>query len=431
VFENIATASAPAQIVTVHDVLDPTIFDLATFSFATVTVADTSITPPVGLREFGVDVDFLSRRGVYVRIREKLDPTTGDMTCTFTSVDTTTWDVPEDIGRGFLPPDVNVPEGEGGIAFRVDLRGDILDGTSIPNHASIVFDQNPAIDTPEWRNTIDGAKPSSHALPLAPEQTTERFRIDWTGTDVGSDIKNFDVFVSEDGGPFFAWLDMTPALADTFHGVPGSTYRFYSLARDSVGNLEDIPAAADDSTTINPLVGVESPQLQCEAMPMSVRLMWRRTTAADRVHIYRRRSNEEWSLIASLALSDPEGTNSYLDTTMPEPGRYAYRVSWGDTGQSLEAWVTIPPLIPFALESMHPNPSSSALAHLSLPTRDPAQLDVFDVAGRQVVHMEVGSLGPGTHAVSLRDHGLVTPGVYLIRLTQGKNQATIRGVFVR
>ncbi|GAB5534601.1 MAG: hypothetical protein Rubg2KO_08500 [Rubricoccaceae bacterium] len=48
-----------------------------------------------------------------------------------------------------LPPNVEQPEGQGFIAFSVEPRAGLADGTEIRNDASIVFDFNPAIETPE------------------------------------------------------------------------------------------------------------------------------------------------------------------------------------------------------------------------------------------------------------------------------------------
>lgn len=48
-----------------------------------------------------------------------------------------------------LPPNQNPPEGEGFVQFSVQPKQGLPTGTLIRNKASIVFDYNPAIETPE------------------------------------------------------------------------------------------------------------------------------------------------------------------------------------------------------------------------------------------------------------------------------------------
>ena len=53
---------------------------------------------------------------------------------------------------------------------------------------------------------------------------------------------------------------MTIATADTLHAVPGSSYRFYSQARDTLYNLEPAHTSADAQTTVaNPALSVGGP----------------------------------------------------------------------------------------------------------------------------------------------------------------------------
>ena len=63
---------------------------------------------------------------------------------------------PDDFTTGILPP--NDPEthcGEGHITYRVKVRGDARENARIDAAATIVFDDNPAIETdPAWWNTV-------------------------------------------------------------------------------------------------------------------------------------------------------------------------------------------------------------------------------------------------------------------------------------
>jgi hypothetical protein len=77
-----------------------------------------------------------------------------------------------------------------------------------------------------------------------------------------------------------------------------------------------------------------------------------------------------------------------------------------------------------------PNPALGASRlGFSLPSNDPATLEVYSVDGRRVLTREVGSLGAGSHFVELSP-GLVRPGVYWIRVTQQGRSLTKRGVIL-
>lgn len=121
-----------------------------------------------------------------------------------------------------------------------------------------LFDYNPAAATGPVTYTLiyqelpplDTSAPAS-AVKSLPAQSPATFAVTWEGSDTGgSGIANYDVYVSENGGPFTALLSATPLTGTMFTGSLGKTYTFYSQARDLAGNLEPAPAAADATTTV-------------------------------------------------------------------------------------------------------------------------------------------------------------------------------------
>ncbi|MBI3799873.1 MAG: hypothetical protein HY268_23230 [Deltaproteobacteria bacterium] len=250
-FENVETATAPAQEVLITDQLDATKIDLSTLNLGPISFGDQLVVPPSGLSAFTTTVDLRPKNNLLVKIEASLDASTGLLTWRFTSIDPATGQLPEDPLLGFLPPNVNPLEGEGSVLFTVMPKKDLPTGTEIRNSASIVFDVNPPIDTPEWLNTLDSTKPSSHVLPLAATQNSASFQVQWAGTDVGSGILDYTIFVSENGGPFTEWLSNTSDTSAMFPGEAGKTYAFYSVVRDQTGNLEDAPPVADATTTVS------------------------------------------------------------------------------------------------------------------------------------------------------------------------------------
>jgi hypothetical protein len=126
----------------------------------------------------------------------------------------------------------------------------LITGTELCNEASIVFDVNAPINTPRWCNTLDIAAPQSQVLTLATTQSSPTFAVQWTGEDLGSGIAAYSVFVSVNNGPVTPFQTDTISTSATFTGQAGKTYRFYSVARDAVGNAEDPPDVFDGSTTV-------------------------------------------------------------------------------------------------------------------------------------------------------------------------------------
>src|ERR1041385_7845356 len=237
-FENLATATAAAQQVVVTDQLDPAKIDLSTFSFGPVAFGAQTVIPTAGLSTFTQDVDLRPAQNLIARVVGKLDTSTGLITWTFSSLDPISLQPTQDPLAGFLPPNANPPAGEGSVIFSVKSRQEVVTGAVISNQATVVFDSNMPILTPVWTNTIDATAPASHVLPLPPTENSTRFPVSWTATDQRSGVFNFTVFVSEDGGPFTKFTTTSDTSA-IFTGKTGSTYSFFSVAEDSVGNRSE------------------------------------------------------------------------------------------------------------------------------------------------------------------------------------------------
>lgn len=85
-----------------------------------------------------------------------------------------------------------------------------------------------------------------------------------------------------------------------------------------------------------------------------------------------------------------------------------------------------------ALESVRPNPAVSAIGiSYSLPSAEPAQVEIVDAAGRRVWHRDLGTPGPGPHVLDVERDRRWLAGVYWLRLTQGGRSATTKVTFVR
>ena len=97
---------------------------------------------------------------------------------------------------------------------------------------------------------IDATPPKSAAR--SPEFMIGPIPVTWSGTDAGSGIVAYDVWVRDGpAGSWTKWQANTTATSATFASpVVGHTYYFRSVARDAAGNIEtDLPPNGDSHTT--------------------------------------------------------------------------------------------------------------------------------------------------------------------------------------
>jgi hypothetical protein len=76
-------------------------------------------------------------------------------------------------------------------------------------------------------------------------------------------------------------------------------------------------------------------------------------------------------------------------------------------------------------------PDGRLWVEFSLRDGSPARLEMMDVAGRVLTSKQVGSLGPGAHALDLSEGGALPPGIYFLRLTQGGREVRARAAVIR
>ena len=253
-FQNLETATAPAQQVVITDQLDPTKVDLSTFSFGPIAFGSNVVTPQAGQSSFTSDVDLRPSTDLIVRLTASLNPNTALVTWSYTSIDPATGNLPTDPRVGFLPPDVTPPQGEGSVLFTVTPKQGLATGVSLTNRATIVFDANSPLTTGTWTNTIDNSAPRSSVMSLPNVTTNGNLLVCWSGTDIGSGIADYDVYVATNGGPWNLWLAGTTNICFAFQGQVTNGYGFYSVASDFTGNRETSHLTADTITKIVPMV---------------------------------------------------------------------------------------------------------------------------------------------------------------------------------
>ena len=112
-----------------------------------------------------------------------------------------------------------------------------------------MFDFNEPILTPAIFNTLDVDAPSS-SVEVLPNFSIEQFYVSWAGDDgTGSGVASYDIYVSDNGGPFVLWRNDTTRTKALFQGEDQHTYAFFSVATDHVGHSEPMKDAAEAGTT--------------------------------------------------------------------------------------------------------------------------------------------------------------------------------------
>lgn len=250
-FSNQTTAAASAAKVLVTDTIDPSL-DLSTLSLSALTAAGNvipvpaSFLPALGRYQASAAIDLRPTLSLLVDVDISLDPVSRILALQFTSIDPTTGLPPSDPALGVLPPGT-----EGSVVYTAKPIQTVSTGTQISNQATIVFDTNAPMTTQSWVNTIDNTPPTSQVSALPPDEPAAGFTVTWSGTDIGSGIQYFTIYVSDSGGPFTVWQQNTTATSAIFTGQVGHTYGFYSIATDLVGNVEGTKSAAEATTTVS------------------------------------------------------------------------------------------------------------------------------------------------------------------------------------
>jgi uncharacterized repeat protein (TIGR01451 family) len=163
-FENLETATAPAQQVVITDQLSSNL-DWSTVELISIGFNKVDLSIPSGLSQYETTAGVATDPNP-VLVQAGLDPDTGLMTWSMESVDQVTGGLPEDPIAGFLPPNKEDCGhcGEGYVVFSVLPKKGLPPGTTITNQARIVFDVNPPIDTNTVTNTILLAEPEAGTL---------------------------------------------------------------------------------------------------------------------------------------------------------------------------------------------------------------------------------------------------------------------------
>lgn len=87
---------------------------------------------------------------------------------------------------------------------------------------------------------IDSIPPVSAIDKIPAIVYDKSIQVRWSGRDDVHEVKDYTIYVSEDGHPFTPWIEKTVETSAVYSGKFNSTYRFVSVARDTKDNIEEL-----------------------------------------------------------------------------------------------------------------------------------------------------------------------------------------------
>jgi hypothetical protein len=239
----------------------------------------------------------------------------------------------------------------------------------------------------------------------------------------------------------------------TFHDFTNRMIRF--RLRVSVSDViwDELPRAGwyIDDITLSP--GLPPTPITVEALaasraPGGVEITWRAggIEPGDGFRIHRAASrpgslpvpSEPFAVVAEMQADPDQSEYAWLDETAERHVPYVYRLGLVHAGQEVALYEVQLDIAParFDLHRARPNPfNPSTQIHFELARRDRAQLVIYDAQGRRVRTLVDTELAAGPHTSRWDGHDdagrAVASGLYLCRLTSGRNEATERLVLIR
>ena len=235
-FENDTTfATSSAHTVIVKNTLDAKVFDFSSYQPTSVKIGDKDVQLK-GEKEFVTTVDMRPAINVIAQVEGKFDDKKGIATWTFSSLDPMTMEPTDDIMQGFLPVNYD-GSGIGEVAYTINRKAGLSDGTEISNKASITFDSNDAIETPVWTNTVDAVPPVAHTNEVELVNDTI-VRVHFDGDDNRSGIWKYALYVQY--GEASSWFEVAETDTTCFdlRYYEDINYGFCVVATDAAGNVE-------------------------------------------------------------------------------------------------------------------------------------------------------------------------------------------------
>ncbi len=241
-YENSRSASAPAKYVKITAPIQPK-QDAASFQLGSFNFNSLSFNVPTGAASYYNRLDCRDSLGLYVDVTAGYDVINTEAFWEFQSIDPVTLLPPTNPLVGFLllQDSTKPSSGHGLVNFSIKPKVNAVTLDTIVANAKIIFDSNDTIPTNNYKNTIDAFPPVSH-MNAVPSASPNPVSLSWTGTDDpgGCGVRSYTLYVSTNGVSFYILRSGITRTDTTLTLAPDSSYCFFVLATDSVGNTEQM-----------------------------------------------------------------------------------------------------------------------------------------------------------------------------------------------
>ncbi len=242
---------AHTAMVTIKHTVDSA-YDYSTFRLGTMVIAGNTIEVEGDVQSYKARLDWTSTLGVWVDVNAQFDAETGEAVWEFIAIDPATGYVVSDPFTGLLAPNYNPPEGDGWVYYYIEPEKTVSTGTTATSKADIYFDFNSPIITPTLTYTFDADVPVAAVKEMAEQSNTRYIRVAWEGSDKGSGIACYNVFVSVDGGAWRIWQEQITATGAVYAVAEGThTYAFFAQGIDHAGNSEALSEIEESEAVVS------------------------------------------------------------------------------------------------------------------------------------------------------------------------------------
>ncbi|MBK0403323.1 IPT/TIG domain-containing protein [Adhaeribacter sp. BT258] len=426
-------ATAPAQVVRVTVPLNPA-FDAQQFRLGSFGWGNYLFETPPNSSSYTSVLDMPDSLGYDVRVLGTVDVVGRRLIWQFETLDPATGVAPADPNKGFLLVNDSTGRGQGFINYTIKASPTAVTGDTLAAQATIVFDSNPPLATNRWVNLLDAVAPTSliNALPLPSVEPSAI--LTWAANDDtnGSGLLTYDLYVSQDGGPFEQKVTGLTDKTYTFNGEPKVRYEFFVLARDSAENQEAMKSAFEAVLFHDPgtPLPVELVSFKATRKGQDALLEWQTAEELDNAG-FEVEVSEDGRTFRKLQYLEAKGRNShysYLDAGLNKKGMRYYRLKQLDLDESF----SYSPIrtLDFGdvktVTTAWPNPFSSNLfVKLTTQIEEPVTLVVTDVLGR-VRYKQEFNLKPGNHQVELELAENLPAGLYLLEVIRKESREALK-----
>jgi hypothetical protein len=174
--------------------------------------------------------------------------------------------------------------------------------------------------------------------------------------------------------------------------------------------------------------------VSAEAGADRVALRWYSDTPGLVATVERRPEDEAWAALGRVT-PDGEGYLAFEDRDVTAGRRYDYRLRV-ESAEGMEylgdVRVEVPSDAVLAFHGAWARPGDGRLAlSFSLATREPARIELHDIAGRRLFARDLTGLDPGPHTLEVDDQRPLPSGIYLVRILQGAGRVTGKAALIR